>query len=208
MRILWCLLLSLTVAACSTLREPRPELSGTFTGTSSDGSPVVVNFTQSEQIVTAYGSVGTTPMKLSALVSPHGPALIMLDDGERMASDIALAADGDTATMTFRGEEISLTRGGSVAEPVSSDFQGRFESRGLSEIAVELSHSGRLVAGTGFFEGRPIAVVAHTDLSGDRADGVLLFSDESRLEIVAILSRGGGTLTIQGLGGPVNLVRR
>jgi hypothetical protein len=74
-------------------------------------------------------------------------------------------------------------------------------------VWITLNQWGDLLAGTGFDQGKPVAVVGRI-IEPLNAMGTLLFSDESLMRIRATLSEDKGTLTIKGLGAPFHMKRR
>jgi hypothetical protein len=202
------LLLSISlIPGCATLpRQEPPSLSGTFSGTAGDSRPVRVTLSQDADVVTGRGLVGARAFSLSGLTSWQGPIVLAFEDGPIEAAQITLSPDGTRATIRGWGPPFTLERGGPAVSAPSGVFAGRYSTERPSPLWLVLTQSGDLLAGTGFVDGKPLAVVGR--VTGIRqAAGTLLFSDESQNRVRVILSDDGQSVTIQGLGSPIEMRR-
>ncbi len=188
------------------IRQETPKLSGTFSGSTSDGHSVKITIIQDENTVTGRGLIGEKIFSLSAITSYHGPMVLSFGDGTVAPAYITLSPDGDSATMQGMGISIALNRGGEPLRATSGPFAGRYSNPGPPQLWLNLTQGGDLLAGTGFVEGKPVAVVGKVT-APNRAAGTILFSDESQNRVKVVLSGDGKVLTIEGLGGPIEMRR-
>jgi hypothetical protein len=189
------------------LREAPPTLSGTFNGTAADGRDVQLTLDQDENTVTGIGSLGGCPFSFSAITSFHGPVVINWADGRTSPGHATLSPNGATVTISGVGPPVTLDRGGEPLADSSGPFAGRFSASRPRLVWIDLSQWGDLLAGTGFDQGKPVAVVGKV-IEPLHAKGTLLFGDESLIRVGATLSEDEGTLTVEGLGAPIHMKRR
>ena len=188
-------------------RVPAPRLDGTFSGTTSDGRAVTISLVQEENTVTGQGKVGDKVVGLSAITAPHGPLMIIAKDGTPIAGSISLSVSGKDVTLTGLDESITLNRGSTPLPVTPGAFAGRYATPGSDGLRLDLEQSGDLLAGTGFVEGKPVAVAGRITATNE-ARGSLLFSDGSRSGVRAVLSDDGKTLSVRGLGGTLEMRRQ
>jgi len=193
---------------CATLeKKPPPTMTGSFNGNAADGRPVSAKFVQDENAVVGTGSLNGRRFALSSIASWHGPAVLVYEDGSRTEVEVILSPDGRTMTIRGLGDKLELARTGYTADLPTGPFAGVFADSGDPSIWLNLSQAGELLAGTGYVDGKPVAVTGSAS-SPEEARGVLLFSDGSKMGVSATLSGDGGTLTIKGLGRPIEMKRR
>ena len=188
-------------------RAPAPRLDGTFSGATSDGRAVTISLAQEENTVIGQGKLGDKVVGLSAITAPHGPLVIIAEDGTSITGSITLSPSGKNVTLTGLGEPITLNRGGTPLPVTAGAFAGRYATPGSDGLRLDLEQSGDLLAGTGFVEGKPVAVAGRITAANE-ARGSLLFSDQSRSGVRAVLSDDGQTLSMRGLGGTLEMRRQ
>lgn len=188
------------------IRQGPPTLSGTFRGNAQDGSPVTITFEQEENTIAGRGRTGERVFSLSGLTSWHGPILLNYEDGNLKPAHVMLSPDGETVTLGGLGPPIALSHGGEPLRAATGPFAGHYSAQGPPPLWLNLAQGGNLLAGTGFVDGKPIAVVGK-ETTPNHASGTLLFSDESQQRVRVSLSGDGRTLTIEGLGGPIEMKR-
>ncbi len=202
------LLLIILMAGCATsvpVNKPST-LSGTFRSSASEGLPVHLTLQQDKNTVTGQGLIGGRAFILSGLTSWHGPLVITYGDGTVASSYVTLSPDGQTIKIQGLGLPFPLIRGGEPVDKPSGPFEGRYSYPGPPRIDLSLTQGGELIAGTGFVEGKAVAVVGKaTGLH--MTSGTLLFSDESQSGVKGTLSGDGRILTIHGLGNPIEMRR-
>jgi hypothetical protein len=203
----WILSLTISLGCTPILRREAPTLSGTFRGNTSDGRSVKVTLIQDENTVTGRGLIGEKVFSLSAIISYHGPMILTFDDGTFTPAYLMLSSDGDVVTIQGIGPSMALDRGGDPIRTHSGPFAGRYSSGGPPALYLNLTQGGELLAGTGFVEGKAIAVVGKTS-GPNHASGTLLFSDESQQRIKVRMSDDSKILTIDGLGAPIEITRQ
>ncbi len=202
--VLLSLLLIFFFGCTKMVREEPPTLSGTFRGDTGAGSPVTITFIQDENTITGRGKIGDRVFSLSGITSWHGPIVLNYEDGDIRPAYITLSPDGGIVTISGLGPSITLNHGGEPQRAPSGPFAGRYANTGPPQLWLNLTQGGNLLAGTGYVDGRPVAVVGKvTDVR--KATGTILFSDESQTRVKVVLSGDGRTLTIEGLGAPIQM---
>jgi hypothetical protein len=199
------LLLVGAIGCTPMIRQPNPQLSGTFTGTG-DGHSVTLTVQQAGSTVTGNGVWGDRPFGLSALTAPQGPMVLSFASGGPNPGRITLSPDGQTITIRGLGAPLQLARGGTPVIAPDGPFSGRFVLDGPIPVRLDLNQGGDLVAGTGYFSGKAVAVVGRL-IEANRARGTVLYSDESRNRVTVTLSADQGILVIEGLGAPIRMTR-
>lgn len=188
------------------IRPETPNLSGTFRGNTHDRQPATFTLIQKDNTLTGNGSIGGRLCSLSGITSHHGPVIMTFEDGKTVPATVTLSPDTDTAAIQGLDKPLLVSRGGEPVRAASGPFAGNFKAPGPPQIALTLNQGGKLLAGTGFIDGKPVAVVGKVT-GANQAAGAVLFSDESRNAVKATLSGDGRVLTIRGLGGPIELRR-
>ncbi len=188
-------------------REPPPKLTGTFSGTSEDGRPLSITLKQTENTVVGAGDWAGESFGLSALTSPQGPIVLTFAGGAAGRGYLALSLNGEAVTVRGFGAPVTLNRGGTPSAPASGGFAGTYEASGPRAVRLRLSQGEDLLAGTGYVNGRPVAVAGKVT-EPNKARATVLFSDESRNGVYATLSDDGQTLSVRGLGGLIEMQRQ
>ena len=188
------------------IKQEVPRLSGTFSGSTPEGHPFKVSLIQEKNVVTGRGLMGERGFSLSAITSQHGPVILTFTDGSTTPGYITLSPDGNTATFRGMGFPLALNRGGEPLRAPSGPFAGQYVNLGPPLLRLSLTQGGDLLAGTGFMDGRPMAVVGKVT-GPNRVSGTILFPDESQNGVKMTLSDDGRTLKIHGLGGPIEMGR-
>jgi hypothetical protein len=150
--------------------------------------------------------IGDRVFIISGLASYHGPMILAFEDGSATPAYIMLSADGKEARIQGLGTPLTIKRGGEPLRAPSGPFAGTYKASGPPPLSLTLIQGGDLLAGTGFVEGNPVAVVGRVT-GANSASGTILFSDESRNGVQVVLSGDKGILTIHGLGGPIEMKR-
>jgi hypothetical protein len=187
-------------------RQPAPQLTGTYNGVDDAGKPIVISFQQDGSALTGHGRWGDQEIGLSGLTAPAGPMVVSFASGYTASGQVSLAADGTSVTLRGMGAPVTLGRGGEPLAGASGRFAGRFAAKGPMRLRLELAQSGDLLAGTGFVDGRPVAVAGKVTEPG-QARGFVLFSDESRNAVTVSLADDGGALSVRGLGRLIEMTR-
>lgn len=198
---------SLFTGCSCMLWQRAPKLNGTFSGTDIAGQPVTITFQQRKNTVIGSGQWGSAAFSLSALTAPQGPMAMTFDNGNLKTGQVTLSPTGKSVTVKQADHLLTLQRGGTPIPSTTGHFSGLFVMRDDSSVSLRLQQTGVLMAGTGFIEGKPVAVTGKMTGAG-QAKGTVLFSDESRNKVTAKLSEDLQTLTITGLGGPILMERQ
>jgi hypothetical protein len=203
-----CAVTLLFLGGCAHLaRQPAPALTGSYAGETTDGTRVTIALQQDQNAVTGHGTVGSDRISISALTSWAGPVAIAFPDGRVAHGHLALSPLGEKATLEVPGLELELARSAGVPLTATGPFSGSYQREAETAAWVRLVQNGDLIAGTGYLDGKPIAVAGKV-IGPNQARGTLLFSDESRTTVTAVLSEGDRVLTVDGAGRPIKLRRR
>jgi len=187
--------------------ESAPEVSGTFAGETREGRSTEWTFHQTENAIAGRGVLGAREYAVSGLVAWHGPAVFVSDEGDTTQGYITLSPDGEQAVISGLDVPIELRRRGEPATTSPGRFNGHYIAGSNAVVRLDLKQVGSLVSGLGFVNGKAVAVVGTIQETGT-VSATVLFSDESRSPVTAELSDDGQSLSIYGLGGPVELTRR
>lgn len=187
-------------------RREMPVLSGNFEGVTRDGRPIRISLHQDRDTLSGIGHAADRAFILSGLAAFYGPIVVKWVDGRVDQGQVFLMVNGEAVTIHGIGETVTLSRGGPGLNISGGAFAGGFAapSRG---IWMELHQDGDMLTGSGFDRGRPVALVGRltTPL---KAEGTLMFGDESRMGVRAELSGDHQKLTINGLGAPIEMTRK
>lgn len=201
-------LIYLIFSACASLALPvSPVLTGTFSGLTADGRAIRITFEQRAGTVIGRGVLAADAFEISALTAPQGPLILVFERGGVTRGEIALAPDGKTATIHGLGAPVTLRRGGEPISLAEGPFAGLYAAGMPAVVWLELQQTGELLAGTGYLQGRAVAVVAKISGPGE-ARGSALFSDGSRAGLVLMLSADGRQLRASAAAGIVEMERR
>ncbi len=212
----WTLLKSITLAAsfftlvsCARFgHQAPPSFNGTFEGITGDGNHLNISFQQKENRITGYGKLGSRSFSLSAIGAWHGPMSLVFEDGTRFNGQLALSTDGRQSAVTIPGQEVIVKREAAAFPPeTSGPFAGKYFTDTPVPIELFLSQREQLLSGSGFVEGKPIAVVGK-QTAPLKAGGIALFPDESRIAIKISLSEDGKNMVVNGIGGPFEMRRQ
>ncbi|MHB8138637.1 MAG: hypothetical protein ACYDGO_09675 [Smithellaceae bacterium] len=179
-------------------------LPSTFRGKTSTGQPVRITLNQKGNTVTGNGLIGDRFCSLSGITAYHGPIIITFEDGSVTPATVALSPDGETATIQGLKQPLIVSRGGEPVDASTGPFAGKYRASGKPPLTLNLIQAGKLLSGTGFVNGKPVAVAGKITGS-NQVSGFILFSDESRNAVKAMLSGDGRILTVRGLGNPIEM---
>lgn len=205
------LLVALLVVGCATgVRRVSVSPPGnTFRGNTGAGLPLVVTLEPDDEGVRGFGSLNGRDFAVSGPMGWHGPAVLTFADGDSRPVYLTLAPNRASLEIEGLGAPLVLSTGGGGRAAGGGDFSGGYRSvrSSLSTVSLVLEQRGELLAGSGFVDGRPVAVVGRTTGPGE-AEGTVVFADGSRGRLRATRSADGRKLTVEGLGGTVQLKRR
>lgn len=203
-----CLIFSIAIASCTgQSRRPPPELNGIFNGTDTDGKTITLSLNQKQNVVRGVGTWGEQSISISALTAPRGPMVLSTDTGRLDNGYIQMSADGRTVTVNCQRAELILERSNQSVSRRTGPFQGHFERTVPTHLWLDLEQNHELLAGTGYINGQPVAVVGKI-VGHNKVKGTLLYSDASRIRVASSLSEDGNTLIVTGIGGTIELKRR
>jgi len=206
------LLLLGLLAACAPRFTVRPQvLSGSFSGETEDGTPIVFTFSETSEAFRGEGTIGGRPVVVAGAVGWRGVGTLAREDGTAELVELSLAADGETVLLErFGADPVPLTRVGAGSPPApSGPFTGRYRAvLGRAPLAeVTLVQSGALIAGVGVVAGDPAGIAGRT--TGARtAAGVVTLLDGSQTRFAAELAADGRSLVVRGYGEPLTFTRK
>ena len=186
-------------------RREAPVLSGNFEGVTRDGRPIRISLFQDRDVLSGIGHAADRAFILSGFTTFYGPIIVKWVDGRVDQGQVFLAVNGEAVTIHGIGETVTLSRGGPSLAISGGVFAGGFTapSRGLW---MKLHQDGDMLTGSGFDRGRPVALVGRLT-APLKAEGTLMFGDESRMSVRAELSADHQKLIIHGLGLPIEMMR-
>jgi hypothetical protein len=200
------------LAGCATRESFRPQvLSGSFSGETADGKPVVLAFTEDARAFRGEGGIGDEPLVLAGAAGWRGTASLARAQGSPSLVELELSTDGERLVLEIAGSApLVLARGGTAPAPAThGPFSGEYraERDGATLADVSLVQRGSLLAGVAVVAGDPAGVSGRVGTS-HKAEGVVTFFDRSQVPFVAELAADGRTLQVRGFGQPVTLERR
>lgn len=192
------------VSGCASMpRQPAASLTGSFAGETATGAPIMLDLVQRDGGAFGRGELDGRPFALSALTRLDAPAVLVFEDGTRREAELGLSADG--LHLVVRGLEADLSRRGPTTPATRGAFAGRYVADGEALLELDLTQHDHLIAGTGWFEGRAVAVAGRVEADGE-ASASVLFADDSASAMRVRLERDG--LVVVGLGGEWRMKRR
>jgi hypothetical protein len=132
--------------------------------------------------------------------------LFTFESGASYQGYLQLYPRGDRLQITGFDADLVAKRGHPLPDNAAGSFLGHYKSDASHDLQLALQQWGDLLAGTGFYSGKPVAVAGKV-VSPNHADGHILFSDGSKANVKAVLSADQQVLSISGLGKPFDLHR-
>lgn len=196
---------------CATHRTIRPQvLSGSFSGQTADGKPVVVTFTEDAQAFRGEGAIGDDPIVVAGAVGWRGTASLARASGRQALVELELSGDGERLVVESEGgAPLVLVRGGTPSPPAPGPFSGDYRARkdGATLAEVSLLQRGSLLAGVAIVAGDAAGISGR--VSGPRsAEGLVTFLDGSQVPFAVELAADGRTLRVDGFGQLLTMDRR
>lgn len=211
-KALWVLAAGASLAGCATHQKLRPQvLSGSFSGQTADGKPVVVTFTEDALAFRGDGAIGDDPIVVAGAVGWHGTASLARASGRQALVELDLSADGERLVLRAAGASapVKLVRGGTPTAAAPGPFSGDYRARrdGATLAKVTLVQHGSLLAGVAIVAGDAAGISGRV-IEPRRVDGQVTFLDGSQVRFDADLAADGRTLLVRGFGQPVTMERR
>lgn len=200
-----------SLAACAPRLTVRPQvLSGTFSGATADGVPIVFTFAETGEAFRGEGTIDGRPAVVAGAVGWRGVGTLAGVDGAAEPIELTLAADGEEVLLERPdAEPVPLQRTASGPAPgPTGPFAGRYRAvRGRATLAeVTLVQSGELLAGVGVVAGDPAGLAGRVT-GPNLATGVVTLLDGSQTRFEADLSADRRTLVVRGFGEPLTFTR-
>lgn len=204
--------LCLLVPACVPRLEVKPQvLAGRFAGTTADGAPLTLDFTQRQQSILGQGTLGADTVVLAGAAGWRGVATLQAASGQAELVDLSLSADGEMLLLEREGQEVvvlerqpAVTPAPAAAGPFSGKFRGVRDGAPLAE--VRLVQRGTTLAGAGIVTGDAVGITGRA-LSATTAEGLVTYLDGTQIRFTLELKSGGRELVAEGFGKPLTLLR-
>lgn len=200
-----------TFPAAAAETPPGP-LEGSFAGTTVDKKDVKLQFYQVDRSFFAEGTSSGERMLVSGALSVCGVGAVegWRESGELIA--LSLSADGQILKIERQGEaDVLLERQEGTlpppgeSGPMTGDWVAVDKDAILAEVA--LLERAEMLAGIAMVTGDAVGVTGRV-IDRGLARGVVTFADGSQVAYTAELSGDGSTMTVEGFGKAVKLVRR
>jgi hypothetical protein len=204
------LAISIIALGCSTIPIIEPQtVSGTFSGVTSEGGPVVLTLEQEGQAFKGQGTLNGQPIVIAGPLTWSAIGSLTHADGSLSLVKLSLSADSDMLTLENPEQpSLLLNRGGTPISQPTGPFTGKYQAVEGETVwaAVTLVQSGLLISGFGTVLGEMTGISGRTTAANE-VNGIMLFLDESQVRFEAKLSADGQSITLLGLGAPVVLRR-
>jgi hypothetical protein len=200
------------VVGCAAHRAPlkAPVLSGSFSGQTSEGKPVVVTFSEEEQAFRGEGTIGGDPIILAGAVGWRGTASLVRASGRQALVELELSGDGEQLVLeSADSDPLVLVRGGTPSAAAAGPFSGDYRARKDRAILAEVSlvQRGSLLAGIGIVGGDAAGISGRAS-GPNNAEGVVTFLDGSQVTFAIELAADGRSLRVEGFGQPITMERQ
>lgn len=205
--LIFCILTFLGCTKSIEIRMQSP--AGTFSGQTPGGDPVIITVDQIDEGISGSGTINGDPIVISGVRTWNAIGTLTDADGSAALVRIELSSDNDSLTITKTGQaDIVLVRGGAPVYGASGPFTGKYRSVAPNDsfAQVTIVQTGALISGIAKIFDQITAISGRlTDTR--KAQGTVTYSDESRVMFHAELSADANSITITGMGDPIELER-
>jgi hypothetical protein len=208
--ILLCIFVLLACLGCTESSELETRsLTGTYSGLTSDGDPIVLTVEQNDQGFRGNGTLKGFPVVISGILTWEAIGSLTHADGSSSLVRITLSSDNGELNIKTAGQpDVDLILGGTPVTGSSGPFTGKYRTASPNDslASATIVQTGTLLSGVGrFFD--QITAISGQVTDPKEAKGMLTFLDESRVQFNAELSADQQSITITGMGNPVLLER-
>jgi hypothetical protein len=205
------LAIGLMVSGCARGFKVAPQtVTGTYQGVTGDGEAITVTMEEQGQAFRGHGIVDGEPVVLAGALSWNAVGSLTTSKGSSSIVSLNLSANNEKLTIQQKGQPaMGLVRGGTPIILSPGPFSGSYQAvqQGARLAEATIVQNGTLITGVGVILGDPAGITGK--ITAPRtAEGVLTFLDKSRLRFEIEQSEDGRTVTVRGLGTPVNLRKR
>jgi hypothetical protein len=205
------LAIGLMASGCARGFKVAPQtVTGTYQGVTGDGGAIIVTLDERGQAFRGYGTVDGEPVVLAGALSWNAVGSLTASKGSSSIVSLNLSANNEKLTIRPMGQPaMVLVRGGSPIILPPGPFSGSYQAvqQGARLAEATIVQNGPLITGVGVILGDPAGITGQVT-APHTAEGVLTFLDKSRLRFEIELSEDGRSVTVRGLGAPVNLRKR
>jgi hypothetical protein len=197
------------LAGCAAPR-PATRLSGSFSGQTGEGQPVLVTFSEDDdQAFRGEGAIGQDAIILAGVAGWRGTASLVRAGGRQAVVELKLSSDGERLVLESEGSApLVLVRGGTPVITADGPLSGRYRAHkdGGKLADVSLVQRGSLLAGVAIVGGEPAGVSGQV-AAANAARGVLTFLDGSQVPFTLESSADGKSLRVNAFGQDLTLDR-
>jgi hypothetical protein len=182
---------------------------GTFSGQTPEGDPVSITLDRIDEGFRGNGTINGDPIVISGVRTWEAIGTLTHADGSSALVRVTLSSDNDSLTIRKTGQaDIVLFRGGTPVAGVPGPFTGKYRSMAPNDslARVTIVQTGSLISGIAeIFD--QITAISGRLTDSHKAQGTVTYSDESRVMFHAELSADANSITITGMGDPIELER-
>jgi hypothetical protein len=203
--------IGLMVSGCAHEPKVAPQsVTGTYQGATGDGKAITVTLEEYGQAFKGHGTVDAEPVVLAGAISWNAVGSFTDSKGSTSIVSLNLSPDNEKLTIQPMGQPaMVLARGGAPIINQPGPFSGSYQAvrQGARLAQATIVQNGPLITGVGVMLGDPAGITGQ--ITAPRtAEGVLTFLDKSRLRFEIEQSEDGRSVTVRGLGAPMNLRKR
>ena len=182
--ILACIFALLFCFGCTESSElENQRLSGTYSGQTPDGDPIVLTVEQNGQGFRGNGTIKGAPVVISGILTLSAVGSITHADGSSRLIRISLSSDSAALNIKATGQpDVDLMLGGTPVTGSSGPFTGKYRTASPNDslASATMVQTGTLLSGIGrFFD--QITAISGQVTDPKEAKGMLTFLDESRV---------------------------
>ncbi len=205
------LAISLIASGCARGFKVIPQnVTGTYQGLTEDGGAITVTLEEHGQAFTGHGTVDGEPVVLAGALAWNAVGSFTAPKGSSSIVSLNLSANNEKLTVQPMGQPaMVLVRGGAPIILPPGPFSGSYQAvqQGARLAEATIVQNGPLITGVGVILGDPAGITGQVT-APRTAEGVLTFLDKSQMYFEIEQSEDGRSVTVHGLGTPVNLRKR
>ncbi len=204
-------IITMVASGCARELAVAPQMvTGTYQGLTEDGETITFTLEEEGQAFSGYGTVNGNPIVLAGALEWNAVGTLTPSTGSSFIVSLKLSANSEKLTIQRIGQPpIVLLQGGDPITPPPGSLSGSYHADQLETRLAEATivQNGSLISGVGIIMGDPAGITGQVTAPGT-AEGFLTFLDKSRLKFEIEQSADGQSVTVHGLGTPMNLRKR